>query len=199
MTVCKLAMWVILSPTSQRSRCQHKRGAEDLDGIKWEWKEDERSDEMNTRTWKSGATTFVCSLSASRSKRYTLAPTSRNSSQSLYSDLARSTSAMGPRAVPSQCTNLRGNHHRQAGAMRMHRPCAVRLCNSAAWVRTGAWRCRRPPHPLRGKPPSLWPYRTWPPGPAPPPAGCPAMPSSEAAVLSQSPPPTAMSSPSEVV
>jgi hypothetical protein len=59
--------------------------------LKWEWKEDERSDEMNRRTRKSGTTTFVCSLSASRSRRCTLAPTSRNSCQTLYSDLARFT------------------------------------------------------------------------------------------------------------
>jgi hypothetical protein len=63
--------------------------------LKWEWKEDERSDETNTRTRKSGAATFVCSLSASRSRRCTLAPTSRNSCQSLYSDLARSTVCHG--------------------------------------------------------------------------------------------------------
>jgi hypothetical protein len=63
--------------------------------LKWEWKEDERSDETNTRTRKSGTTTFVCSLSASRSRRCTLAPTSRNSCQSLYSDLARSTVCYG--------------------------------------------------------------------------------------------------------
>jgi hypothetical protein len=31
-------------------------------GPKWEWKEDERSDEMNTHTQKSGVATFVCRL-----------------------------------------------------------------------------------------------------------------------------------------
>jgi hypothetical protein len=107
-------------------------------------------------------------------------------------------SAMGPRDVPARCTNLRGNRRRWAGAMRTHRPCAVCLCNSVAWVRTGAWRsCRLPPSPW-AKPPSLRPYRTWPQGPAPPPAGRPATPPSEAAVSSQSSSPTAMSSLSEV-
>jgi hypothetical protein len=112
-------------------------------GLKWEWNEDERSDETNTRTWKSGAATFVCSLSASRSRRCTLAPTSRNSCQSLYSDLVCSTVCHGTSAVPSRCTNLQGNRRHQASAMRTHRPHAVRLCNSAAWVRTRAWRSRR--------------------------------------------------------
>jgi hypothetical protein len=64
-------------------------------GLKWEWKEDERSDEMNTRTQKSGAATFVCSLSASRSSRCTLTPTSRNFCQSMYYDLACSTVCHG--------------------------------------------------------------------------------------------------------
>jgi hypothetical protein len=167
-------------------------------GLKWDWKEDERSNETNTRTRKSGAATFVCSLSASRSRSCTLAPTSRNSCQSFYSDLLRSTVCHGTSGRSSPCTNLRGNDRHRVGAMRMHRPRAVCLCNSAAWVRTRAWRCRRLPHPPRVKPPSLRPYRTWPQGPAPPPTGRPATPPSEAAVSSQLPSPTAMSSTSEV-
>jgi hypothetical protein len=103
---------------------------------------------------------------------------------------------MGPRAVPAWCTNLRGNRRRRASAMRTHRPRAARTCNSAAWVRTGAWHCRRPPHPPRAKPPSLRASRTWPHGPAPPLVGHPATPTSEAAV--PSPSPTVMSSLSEV-
>jgi hypothetical protein len=105
-------------------------------------------------------------------------------------------STMGPRAVPARCTNLWENRRLRAGAMRTHRPRAVRTCNSVAWMRTDAWRRHRLPHPPRAKPPSLRPYQTWSHGPAPPPAECPATPPSEAAV--PSPSPTVMSSPSEV-